>query len=88
MSNRKINRLLKSAIRSWLPINILNRLCNARFILPSSITIDVTDKCNLRCKTCDKWMSEMVPGELNTDEWKAAILKLKKWLSPEKVQCY
>ena len=43
----------------------------------SFVSIDVTSKCNLRCKHCYFFESEPTP-ELSTDEWEKRIKLLKK----------
>ena len=46
-------------------------------IKPSSCTIIITNRCNLRCVMCKQWR-EPVNEELSTEEWKNIILNLKK----------
>lgn len=52
-------------------------------IKPNSVTFDVTDRCQLKCITCERWQvnhSEVILKELTTQEWKDVILKIKNWL--------
>jgi len=46
-------------------------------IEPSSCTILITDKCNLKCIMCNQWRAPSGEG-LKADEWKAIIDDLKK----------
>ncbi len=50
---------------------------------PEQITFDITDRCQMRCVTCSKWMtepSEVIHKELTTQEWKDIIKQLRDWL--------
>lgn len=50
---------------------------------PQSITFDVTDRCQLKCITCSRWVtkhSDVIDKELSTQDWKDVILKIKNWL--------
>lgn len=51
-------------------------------LAPTSLTFDLTDRCQLRCPTCTKWKTppEAQNEELTTEEWKSTILELKRWL--------
>lgn len=52
-------------------------------IKPNGITFDVTDRCQLKCVTCTRWLtkhSDVIDKELTTQEWKDAMLKLRNWL--------
>ena len=49
---------------------------------PRQVTLDVTHRCQLRCKYCSKWntkFADVIEKELKTEEWKKIILKLKNW---------
>ncbi len=48
------------------------------FCMPTSITIDITNRCNCRCMQCDIWKKNE-DTDLPTETWKAVLLKLKKW---------
>ncbi len=77
--NRLKNRLL--AFRAdWREL-IRQPESEKRVVKPLAITFDITDKCCLKCGTCSKWGQEAAKPELNTEEWKNIILKLKKWLA-------
>lgn len=52
---------------------------------PSQVTLDITDRCNLRCPTCTKWQSTDASGEMTTREWKNALSELKQWLGLKSV---
>lgn len=45
---------------------------------PTAINIDITNRCNCRCKQCDIWKSDE-GTELPTEAWKAILIKLKEW---------
>lgn len=49
---------------------------------PQIVTIDITDRCQMKCKTCSKWQTpaEVKDKELNTEQWKAVFDKLREWL--------
>lgn len=50
---------------------------------PVQVTIDLTDRCQLKCTTCSKWKtvaSDVIQKELTTEEWKKVILNIKNWL--------
>ncbi len=50
---------------------------------PQILTIDITDRCQMQCKTCSKWQvqaSEVMQKELTTEQWKEGLQKLKIWL--------
>ena len=48
----------------------------------NSITLDVTDRCQLRCETCLKWKTnaqEVMSKELSTDQWKRILDDVRNW---------
>ncbi|MCK5147562.1 radical SAM protein [bacterium] len=45
---------------------------------PLRISIDITDACNFRCPTCDKWKSPMSPNEISLAEWELVFKKIEK----------
>lgn len=50
---------------------------------PNHITLDLTDRCQLKCTTCTKWKvasDALAQEELTTEEWKKVILNLHQWL--------
>lgn len=57
----------------------------ANLLKPSSITLDITDRCSLRCKTCSKWLSKGEKEELDTHSWQKVISLLKEWLGDYRV---
>jgi MoaA/NifB/PqqE/SkfB family radical SAM enzyme len=60
-------------------INIKERILNK----PIQITLDITDRCQMRCITCKKWHTkhaDVIHKEFSTQEWKDIILKLRTWL--------
>jgi len=53
---------------------------------PSRIILCMTTRCNLKCPQCGFWRMENRPSELNTQEWKNILTKLRKWLGPHRIQ--
>lgn len=49
---------------------------------PQILTIDITDRCQMRCTTCSKWKvsSEVKNKELTTEQWKDVLFKLRQWV--------
>ena len=47
---------------------------------PLEIFCEITYKCNLKCPTCFRWTTGESKDELGLEDWKAVILKLKKWV--------
>jgi MoaA/NifB/PqqE/SkfB family radical SAM enzyme len=54
--------------RNYLPAKPIDVLCEITYI------------CNLACPTCFRWTSKPDEHELNADEWRDVIRKLKTWL--------
>jgi len=63
-------------IKSWL-IYKAPGLFSILEIKPSSSTIIITCRCNLKCIMCKQWM-EVPREELSTDDWKRIIADLKE----------
>lgn len=49
---------------------------------PQVLTLDITDRCQMQCKTCSKWKvsSEVMQKELTTEQWKEVLRQLRDWL--------
>ncbi len=50
---------------------------------PQQITFDITDRCQMKCVTCNKWKisaGDVISKELTTDEWKKVLSDLRNWL--------
>lgn len=50
---------------------------------PQQITFDITDRCQMKCVTCNKWKisaSDVISKELTTEEWKKVLSDLRNWL--------
>ena len=49
---------------------------------PQILTIDITDRCQMQCKTCSKWQvsADVRHKELTTEQWKEVLQKLRNWL--------
>ena len=46
----------------------------ARHLIPFQVTLELTYRCNLRCKHC--YIDEPAEGELSLTEWKGALDQL------------
>lgn len=46
------------------------------------ILVDITDRCFFRCVTCDKWKSQPVLDEMDTDEWRNTLRRVFDWVGP------
>ena len=75
--NNKVNNFL---IVSEHKKRRLMSLIDISFIKPISIVLSITYRCNLSCRHCDIWKSDI--KELSTNEIKKGILMLKRWLGP------
>jgi len=71
------NNYFKKLIKN--KANELLSLVDISLVKPTSIHFSISNRCNLSCKLCDIWKVQKLP-ELTTNEVKAIILKLKKWL--------
>ena len=53
---------------------------------PCLVSINITDRCNARCLTCERWKntnnSKEISQELSVEEWKKFLLGLSKWIKP------
>jgi MoaA/NifB/PqqE/SkfB family radical SAM enzyme len=60
----------------------LSQYIDVSLLRPTRITLDITDRCQLKCPTCMKWKTPLDAQklELHTEEWKSIILKMKHWL--------
>ncbi len=50
---------------------------------PQQITFDITDRCQMKCVTCNKWKisaGDVINKELTTEEWKKVLVQLRDWL--------
>ena len=54
--------------RDYIPAKPLDVICEISYI------------CNLACPTCFRWTSKPDEHELNSEEWKGVLAKLKAWL--------
>lgn len=73
-----------------LPFYILGyklyRILHFPKLLPISLTLSVTNRCNSRCRTCNLWRASLHPpkGEFTVGEWKKFFKSLDKsviWLT-------
>ncbi len=61
----------------------MNKKAKHELSKPQQITFDITDRCQMKCVTCNKWKtvpSEVITKELTTHEWRHIILRLRDWL--------
>lgn len=65
-------------------VQAISRTTNIPLFKPSTITLDVTDRCQLKCQTCSKWKTHpsVISNELSTNQWKQIIFSLSAWLGP------
>jgi len=47
---------------------------------PLDVLCEISYNCNLACPTCFRWTSKPDEHELNAEEWKGVLAKLKAWL--------
>lgn len=49
---------------------------------PQVVTLDLTDRCQMRCQTCSKWQipAEVRNKELTTEQWKEVLDKIREWV--------
>jgi MoaA/NifB/PqqE/SkfB family radical SAM enzyme len=71
MQGKKISRI------KYLYGLYLSRAFNYPFIMPKTITLTLTSRCNLRCIMCDHWRNKNIE-ELSSDEWKRIIDQLER----------
>lgn len=50
------------------------------FSVPSAIRAIVTERCNYKCHYCTFWRQDSYSEEMSLDEWKAALLSLRKFV--------
>jgi MoaA/NifB/PqqE/SkfB family radical SAM enzyme len=58
-----------------IPVDIISRQIGYPFMLPASLTLSVTYKCNSRCKTCN--ITKRSANELTTAEWEEIFKKYR-----------
>jgi MoaA/NifB/PqqE/SkfB family radical SAM enzyme len=63
-----IDKISAAYDRGYVPAKPLDVICEISYI------------CNLACPTCFRWTSKPDEHELNMEEWKSVITKLKGWL--------
>lgn len=75
-----IGKLRGTANRTWGNATQMSKRAMLRLGIvppPFRISIDITDRCNLRCPTCSKWRRRPSSEELSLDQWKLAFEKLR-----------
>jgi MoaA/NifB/PqqE/SkfB family radical SAM enzyme len=63
-----MDRVSEGYSRTYLPAKPLDVICEISYL------------CNLECPTCFRWTSNPDEHELNAEQWKGVIAKLKAWL--------
>ena len=63
-----VDELSSAYDRNYLPAKPLDVICEISYI------------CNLACPTCFRWTAKPDEHELNLEQWKGVIRKLKQWL--------
>ncbi|MCL4498892.1 MAG: radical SAM protein [Chloroflexi bacterium] len=53
---------------------------------PTTVGLLITYRCQMRCKQCDIWTWSDRRDELSTEQWKAILRDLRRWLGPCHVQ--
>lgn len=81
---KRINRYIKKLCFNYIPIFLktgvtsrIPSLYSLMEIRPNSATINITDRCNLKCVMCRQWRRDSAE-ELSTERWKGIIRDLKK----------
>ena len=80
MSSGLTGRLRGTANRTWDYATQASKRAMFRLGIvppPFRISIDITDRCNLRCPTCSKWRRPSSSEELSLDEWRLALERLR-----------
>lgn len=80
-----MHKRIRKALLNYLP-NIIKTdliykvplLYSILEIQPSSCTIMLTQRCNLKCIMCKQWREQSATEELETNDWKKIIKDLKK----------
>ena len=49
---------------------------------PTWVCLMLTERCNSKCVHCDLWKCDASQEELTTEEWKATLEDLSRWLGP------
>ena len=80
MSNSLTGKLRGTGHRAWADATQKSKRVLFRLGIvppPFRISIDITDRCNLRCPTCSKWRRPPSSEELSLDQWKLALERLR-----------
>ena len=78
--NKRIRKALLTYIPNLIKTGLIHKapfLYGLFEIKPSSCTIMITNRCNLKCVMCKQWR-EPSGQELPVDDWKRIVLDLKK----------
>lgn len=82
MVNYKISLLLSWNYFKNMQLSKIDRFLNTSISTPPLVCIRITEKCNGHCRQCDLWKRTTSVNELDTNQWKEVILKLRKWIGP------
>ncbi|MBI1291284.1 radical SAM protein [bacterium] len=57
------------------------------FVTPSNISLSLTNRCNLKCPTCNYWQTpaSAKDSELSLDEMVRLLTQLREWLGPYQI---
>lgn len=78
--NNKLNKIITYHLPTLIKSELRARFSNCKFIYPyalKSASLNLTDRCNLRCIMCKQWRQEL-KDELCIDEWLDAIKQLNR----------
>lgn len=79
-SRQRVNLGLRY-IENYLISDFIKPLSgNYSIVKPLDVLCEITYNCNLKCPTCFRWTSKPDENELKLEDWKTAILDLKRWL--------
>lgn len=77
---KKIRKIILNYLPILTKVKLLYNMPYLYYLLeinPSSCTIMVTNRCNLKCIMCKQWQ-EPIGKELSTNDWKKIIIDLKR----------
>lgn len=81
MSDYKTSLMFSYNYFKNMQISKIDRFLNTSISKPSVVCLRITGRCNSHCRQCDVWKRKPLK-DLNTEQWKNAISKLKKWIGP------
>lgn len=82
MTYYKRNLLLSLNYFKNKQLSKVDRFFNTSISKPPYVYLKITERCNSRCRHCHIRKAKNDTKELDTNQWKCIILKLKKWIGP------